>query len=71
MATGDRRDPHSQGTPKAFPNKPLENECVSRFQKEAVATLIAWGKITSEGIVEEANGRPQNKALKELKNSHG
>jgi hypothetical protein len=36
-----------------------------------VATLIALGKVTFEGIAEEANGSPQNEALKELKNSHG
>jgi hypothetical protein len=57
--------------PKALPTKPLESECASRFRKEAMATLIASGMVTSEGIAEEANGRPQNEALKELKNSHG
>jgi hypothetical protein len=70
MATGRRRDPHSLGTPKANSTKPLERECASRFRKEAVATLIASGKVTSKGIAEEANGRPQNEALKKLKNSH-
>jgi hypothetical protein len=36
-----------------------------------MAKLIASGMVISKGIAEEANGRPQNDALKELKNSHG
>jgi hypothetical protein len=52
--------------PKALPTKPLESECASRFRKEAVATLIASSKVTSEGIAEEANGQQQNEALKLL-----
>jgi hypothetical protein len=52
--------------PKALSTKRLESECVSRFRKEAVATLIASGMVTSKWIANEANGRPQNEALKEL-----
>jgi hypothetical protein len=57
--------------PKVLSTKPLESECASRFRKETVATLIASGMVISKGIAEEANGRQQNEALKELKNSHG
>jgi hypothetical protein len=35
------------------------------------AMLITSVMVTSDGIAEEANGRLQNEALKELKNSHG